>query len=185
MIDFSRADRQRPFSVWVQGIEYPVKTDFYLWIKFGRMIDGRKTIALGEADFLYQWGIPENREAGFQELVKFYENRQSLPRPAGKASGVIPYDWKLDSEYIYAAFMHQYGIDLIKTSPHWHDFCALFNSLVSTKLNDIISARYSKEKKGPLAEMRQAWEIIRDDPDMLPSSKRKRNEDWPTTTEQK
>jgi hypothetical protein len=185
MIDFSRADRQRPSSVWVQGIEYPVKTDFYLWIEFGRIIGGRKTIALGEADFLYEWGIPEDREAGFQELAKFYENRQPLPRPAGEASGVIPYDWELDSEYIYTAFMQQYGIDLINTSPHWHDFCALFNGLVSTKLNDIISARYGREKKGPLAEMRRAWEITGAGPDLPPAPERRRNEDWPTTTGQK
>ncbi|MDR1410806.1 MAG: bacteriophage Gp15 family protein [Spirochaetaceae bacterium] len=181
MIDFSRADRRRPSSVYVGGIEYPVKTDFHYWIAFGRLVEGRETFPLGEADFLYQWGIPGDREAGFRELVKFYENRQPLPRPAGKAPGVIPYDWELDSEYIYAAFMQQYRIDLVAASPHWHDFCALFNGLAGTKLNDIISARYGAEKKGPLAEMRQAWEIARDDPDLLPAPRRRRNEDWPTT----
>jgi hypothetical protein len=181
MIDFSRANRQRPSSIWVHETEYPVKTDFYLWINFGRLMENRKTIVLDEVNFLYQWKIPEDREAGFRELVKFFENRQPLPRPAGKADGVISCDWKLDSEYIYAAFLQQYGIDLITTNLHWFDFCALFNGLVNTKLNDIISARHGKEKKGPLAEIRQAWEIIKDDPDMLPSSKRRRNEDWPTT----
>jgi hypothetical protein len=181
MIDFSREDRRRPSSVWVREIEYPIKTDFYLWIKFGRLTEGRKTIALDEVNFLYQWKIPEDREAGFRELVKFYENRQPLPRPTGKAEGVVPYDWKLDSEYIYAAFMQRYGIDLIKTDLHWFDFRALFNGLVNTKLNDIIAARYGKEKKGPLAELRYAWEIIRNDPDILPAPQRRRNEDWPTT----
>ncbi|MDR2048369.1 MAG: bacteriophage Gp15 family protein [Treponema sp.] len=181
MIDFSGANRQRSSSVWIHGIEYPVKTDFYLWIKFGQLTEGRKTIVPDEVNFLYQWKIPEDRETGFRELVKFYENRQPLPRPSGKTYGIIPYDWKLDSEYIYAAFMQQYGIDLIKTNLHWFDFCALFNGLVNTKLNDIISARHGKEKKGPLAEMRHAWEIIRDDPDLLPASQRRRNADWPTT----
>jgi hypothetical protein len=182
MIDFSRADRRRPSSVWVSETEYLIKTDFYHWIDFGRLIEGKKTIALDEVNFLYQWKIPGDREAGFRELVKFYENRQPLPRPAGKASGVIPYDWKLDSEYIYAAFLQQYGIDLIKTDLHWFDFCALFNGLAGTKLNDIISARHGTEKKGPLAELRWAWEIIKDDPDLLPASQRRRNMDWPTTT---
>jgi hypothetical protein len=181
MIDFSGADRRRPSSVWVRGVEYPIKTDFYLWIKFGRMMEGRKTVSPEEFDFLYEWEIPGDREAGFPELLKFYENRQPLPRPTGKASGVIPYDWKLDSEYIYAAFMQQYGINLVTANLHWFDFRALFNGLVNTKLNDIISARYGKETKGPPAEIRRAWEIIGDDPDMLPSSKRRRNEDWPTT----
>jgi hypothetical protein len=181
MIDFSRADRQRPSSVWTHEVEYPIKTGFYHWINFGQLIEGQKTIALEKVNFLYQWKIPEDSEAGFQELFKFYENRQPLPRPAGKASGVIPYDWKMDSEYIYAAFMQQYRIDLITIDLHWFDFCALFNGLVSTKLNDIISARHSKEKKGPLAEMRYAWEIIREDPDMLPAFQRRRNADWPMT----
>jgi hypothetical protein len=181
MIDLSRANRQRPSSVWVDGIEYPIKTDFYLWINFGQLIEGRKTIALDEVNFLYQWEIPGDREAGFRELTKFYENRQPLPRPSGKADGVVSYDYKLDSEYIYAAFMQQYGIDLTTANLHWFDFSALFNGLVNTKLNDIISARHGKEKKGPLAEMRWAWEIIRNDPDLLPAPQRRRNADWPTT----
>jgi hypothetical protein len=181
MIDFSRADRQRPSSVCVNGIEYPIKTEFYLWINFGQLIEGRESIVLEEVNFLYQWKIPEDREAGFRELAKFYENRQILPRPTGKADGVISYDWELDSEYIYAAFMQQYRIDLITTDLHWFDFCALFNGLVNTKLNDIISARQGKDKRGPLAEMRWAWEIIREDPDLLPAAQRRRNADWPTT----
>jgi hypothetical protein len=185
MIDFSGADRRRPSSICVSEVEYPIKTDFYLWIHFGQMIEGRKTIALEEADFLYQWKAPEDREAGFRELTKFYENRQPLPRPTGKAEDVVPYDWKLDSEYIYAAFMQQYRIDLVTANLHWFDFCALFNGLANTRLNDIISARHGKDAKGPLAEMRWAWEIIREDPDMLPASQRRRNADWPTTTGQK
>lgn len=39
------------------------------------------------------------------------------------------YSFSYDDEYIYAAFMEAYGIDLTKAEMHWWKFRALFNSL--------------------------------------------------------
>ena len=39
------------------------------------------------------------------------------------------YDFEIDSELIYAAFMQQYKIDLSTVDLHWWKFKALFNSL--------------------------------------------------------
>lgn len=39
------------------------------------------------------------------------------------------YSFNYDDEYIYAAFMEAYGIDLTEAEMHWWKFRALFNSL--------------------------------------------------------
>ena len=134
--------------------------------------EGVNSFNLYELDYLYkiiklgdqEYGIPENREAGYKELCKFFRNDQPLPHSVGKQSNVKAVDWLIDSEYINCAFIQQYGIDLIKADLHWHDFLSLFNGLRETKLTDIISARYySKSKKpksyDPMDEMRLSWEL--------------------------
>jgi hypothetical protein len=173
MIDLSKEQRQRQSSIWVAGVEYPIKTEFYLWINFEKQIVGKSVTLdmLDQFDCLYQWRVPEDREAGFKELIRFYENRQPLPRPSGKPSNVIAFDYELDSEYVYAAFLQQYGINLIEQSVHWHDFLSLFNGLVDTKLSQIISARYDTSKPG--ADMRRAWEILKEvSPEEMPQMKK-------------
>jgi len=169
MIDLAAAERRRQDSVWVQEyvpkdgalelepIEYKIHTEFCHWITFEKIIM-RRDYSYNEFDYLYQMGHPDNRQGGFVELCKFYRNEQPLPRP-GKSSGVIGYDWEQDSEYIRAAFLQQYRIDLLNTDLHWHDFQGLFNALTDTKLNQIMSARYDDSKTGPLADMRKAWAV--------------------------
>lgn len=161
MIDFSKAlaDRQRQNSIWVDNIEYIIKTDFSVWICFDEKISDQESVILKEFDYLYAWKAPDDRAAGFKELMKFYRNEQPLPRPTGSKSGAITLDWKIDSEYIWAAFLERYGINLLEKDMHWHDFLALFNALTGTMINNIMSARNDDSKKGPLLDMRLAWEI--------------------------
>ncbi len=54
------------------------------------------------------------------------------------------FDFLQDSQYIYASFMYDYGIDLFQQQAklHWWKFIALFNSLSeSSKMSQIISIR--------------------------------------------
>jgi len=171
MIPLDKKDRSRQSSIWVDGEEYLIQTDFHYWISFGKKMEGAKEINLLELDCLYRimtvdgrdYGIPENRLKGYEELCKFYRNDQPLPHPAGK-QGARAFDWLIDSDYIYAAFLQQYGIDLEITDMHWHKFMALFYGLKDTKFNDIMSARlYEKPKKNDkrdgMEELKNAWEL--------------------------
>ena len=171
MIPLDKADRSRQSGIWVDGEEYLIHTAFHYWISFGKKMEGAKEINLLELDCFYkiitvggkEYGIPENRAKGYEELCKFYRNDQPLPHPAGK-QGARAFDWLIDSEYIYAAFLQQYGIDLETEDLHWHKFLSLFNSLTGTKLNDIISARlYEKpvknDKKDGMEELKNAWKL--------------------------
>ena len=174
MIALNKKDRSRQDRVWIDGQDYLIHTEFYHWIAFGKKFEnmhreGIEKFSLCDLDYLYKvitldgvnYGIPENKLAGYEELCKFYNNEQPLPRPIGKTN-IIGIDWLIDSEYIYSAFLQQYGIDLIKTDLHWHDFLSLFNGLRETKLNDIMSSRFytnTKSKKDPMEESRKAWEL--------------------------
>jgi len=168
LIPLDKADRSRQSSIWVDGEEFLIHTDFHYWISFGKKIESPE-INLFEFDYLYKiisvdgkgYGIPENRQAGFEELCKFYQNAQPLPHPTGK-QGVRAFDWLIDSEYITAAIIQQYGIDIETTDTHWHRFLMLFNGLKDTKFNDIVQARlYEKPKKKSdgMEEMKNAWKL--------------------------
>ena len=166
MIDFSKLDRSRQKSVIVDGIEYEIQTGFCFGINFENMHnawrkEGKEAVDLGELNVFYKSLVPENKLAGYEELCKFYRNDQPLPNPTGKQSNVRGMDWLLDSEYILAAFRQQYMINLLIDDLHWHDFMSLYNGLIGTKINDIVSARYSKPegKFDPMKEMRRAWEL--------------------------
>ena len=56
----------------------------------------------------------------------------------------IVLDFAIDADYIYAAFMEQYGIDLLTARLHWYSFNALLHGLHDTELNNIINARLYK-----------------------------------------
>jgi hypothetical protein len=170
MIDFTKSieARQRQNSVWVDDVEYEIRTEFFHWVWFGRRII--KSPRYSDFDLLYKFTIPENRITGFNELLKFYRNEQPLPHDTGEKSCIIGMDWKIDSEYIRAAFLQHYRIDLLITDIHWHDFLALFNALKETMINDIISARYykkseskdpSKEYEEQMEKRRKAWALER------------------------
>jgi len=159
MIDFTKSvkARKRQDSVWVENIEYKIHTEFFHWVAFGRKIIKSKTY--DEFDWLYIFGIPDNRQAGFEQLMKFYINEQPLPHPTKEKNNVISIEWKIDSEYIRAAFLQQYGIDLLVTDLHWHCFTALFNALKDTVINDIMSARLYKGKGKEMNKLRERWVI--------------------------
>jgi len=170
MIDFRKTikNRQRQGLVVVNGVEHKIHTEFCFWVSFAKKIEewNRTGEAPGydEFDYLYASPVPDDRAAGYEELLKFYRNEQKLPNKVGKESSIRAVDWVIDSEYIYAAFLQQYGIDLIKTDLHWHNFLALFNALTGTKMNEIISARfYDKNEKRKYEELqeesREMWAL--------------------------
>jgi len=158
MIDFTKSDRRRQDSVCVNGTEYKIHTKFFWWVLFGRMIIKKHPLA--DYDQFYKFPDENlDRQAGFEQLMKFYINEQPLPHPSKEKADAIAVEWKIDSEYIRAAFLQQYGIDLLTADIHWHCFHALFNALKDTVINDIMSARLYKGKGKEMNKLRERWEI--------------------------
>ena len=147
MISLDKVDRSRQKSVWVGGIEYLIHTGFFHWLAFEKKVLG-KTIThemLPEFDYLYVGGIPDDRAAGYNELLKFWRNEQPLPKDLGRENKTRTIDWHIDSERICEVFLRLYGIDLETQNIHWHKFLGLFYSYLCN-LDKVIEARVYEKK---------------------------------------
>lgn len=126
-----------PRSVWVDGEEFEIVADFRTSILFELLMqdddveDTEKTV---KALRLYYPVIPGNLEAAVDAMLWFYgcgrEKGGKKSEAKGKKSHERIYSFDYDDDYIFAAFLSQYGIDLQDIEYlHWWKFRALFNSL--------------------------------------------------------
>ena len=152
MIRLDNIDRTRKHSVWVEDQEYFIHTSFPHWLAFEKKLEGIDNNSdYSEFDYLYKtiasngvfYGRPEDKLAGLVQLVEFYKEpfNTVLPRDVGDNLNIKAIDWIIDSEYINAAFMSQYRINLITNDLHFHEFIYLFRSLKGHVINDIMAMR--------------------------------------------
>lgn len=120
-----------PGTITAGGLEYPVETDFRVWVEFQSILTGSGTE--GEraerlAGFMERLGLPPSREA-LEAMLEFYTAESRERAVASQKARPMAFDFQQDSEYIYAAFMGAYGIDLTTAALHWWRFKALFKAL--------------------------------------------------------
>ncbi len=165
MIELKKA--RLPESVEVDGSLYPIHTSFKYWLRFTELLADRNTPP-ADFDFIYSTEKkPQSRMDGLIALIQFCSPPQILPHTdklEGSSEKVV--DYAIDADYIFAAFMEQYGIDLVESDMHWYKFQALFKGLHSTKLNEIIGYRLWENTGGKrdaytrqMEKLKNAWEI--------------------------
>ncbi len=93
-------------------------------------------------DVFRVWLLNPVEKAGL--LDRIYKEQIELPKrhPAGRQERIL--DFSRDSQYIYASFMQEYGIDLIEQQGklHWKKFAALFQGLSEkTKIREVMRIR--------------------------------------------
>ena len=114
----------------------------------------------------YEWLSEEipifECKADYDGIFDFAFPKNVIPHSdSSRGEQVLFYD--VDGDYIYSAFMQQYGIDLIDIKElHWHKFKALLNGIGKpTKLNEIMSYRaYTGEHvkaEDQYRKLREAW----------------------------
>lgn len=125
-----------PDCVEIDGEAFHINTDFRVWVKIELLFSDdvpegyRLPLALGLAFDT----IPENKEEAAEALLAFYsggkitEKKASGKKKKSRRNRRI-YSFEYDSEYIYAAFLQAYGIDLADVKMHWFKFKALFAAL--------------------------------------------------------
>ena len=163
MIDLKKAGL--PESIEVEGSLYYIQTSFKYWLRFLELLEN-KDIVPNDFDFMYKGSKPSNRQDGILALMQFCSPPELLPRFQEDDGGGKVVDYIIDADYIYAAFLEQYGIDLISSDMHWYKFQALFKGLHETKLNEIIGYRLYEHTGGKkddyvrqMEKLRNAWEL--------------------------
>lgn len=119
-----------PTSIIIGGTEYEINTDFRVMIKFENLIFD-STVSDEEKVIRSLLGfykiMPDNAIEAANKLLWFYRCGKEEAK-GGNHKRI--YDYEYDADYIYAAFLNQYDIDINSIDYlHWWKFKALFSGL--------------------------------------------------------
>lgn len=125
-----------PIAVEIDNKNYEINSDFRTSILFELLMQDK---SIGEEDKifmalqLYYPVIPENINEAIEQMLWFYRCGKDITKSKGNGKGKSVtqiYSFEYDDDYIYAAFMDQYNIDLQDIEYlHWWKFKAMFKSL--------------------------------------------------------
>lgn len=165
-----------PTSVLINGVEYPIRSNFRTMIRLEELlqdpdVDEQDRVWLALRLFYHE--IPENMEKAVEQLLWFYrcDKQENLYQKKARKRKVKRtdriYDFQYDDDYIYAAFMSQYHLDLHEVEYlHWWKFRAMFNSLNDdTQFVKIMEYRaveldkVPKEKRAFYKRMKQLYAL--------------------------
>ena len=170
-----------PEVICVDGIDYPIHTDFRNWIKITLIFEKNgnqinpdmltdifkccfKTDNTGKAI------LPSTLQKTIGGIIAFHCGNVTY-KGNNKNSNSIrhrAFDFEYDSNLLYAAFLAQYGIDLEQIEYlHWWKFKALFDGLNDQhKLSEVIKCRRTdlakvknKEQRKYIRQMQSAYRI--------------------------
>lgn len=125
-----------PETVDIDGAEYRINSDFRISILFELLMQDDevgKRQKLIQGLKLYYPEIPHNVTMAVDKMIWFYrcgKETESGGHGSGSGRAKQIYSFEYDDDYIYAAFLEQYGIDLQDIEElHWWKFRALFRGL--------------------------------------------------------
>lgn len=144
-----------PDTVEIDGAEYRINSDFRTSIRFELLAqeeedDGK--IILGLLRLYYGDHVPGNMAEAVEKAFWFYSGGDAKKKDevSSDKQRLNPYSFEHDWDYIYSAFLEQFGIELEESDLHWWKFRALFQSLSDkTKFSEIICYRTIKLSQIP------------------------------------
>ena len=155
-----------PETVEIDGLQYPINTDFRISILFEQLLaDASLTEQekLLQALRLYYPMIPTNIPEAIEQILWFYRCGKEQKAVVEDKSSAAVFDYDYDDQYIYAAYLDQYGIDLQDINHlHWWKFKAMFAGLKEdNKLCKImdIPGDMPKAQKEFYKKMKKLYEI--------------------------
>lgn len=163
-----------PKIVYVGGAPYAINSDFRITIAFEILMqdpeieDAQKARKALE---LYYPLIPHDLDDAVDQIMRFYQGGKKYRQEQAQRSGALGlddeqriYSFEHDDDYIYAAFLSQYHVDLQEVPyMHWWKFRAMFHSLRSdAKISEIMGYRSMKLDGKMTAEQRSYYQKMKD-----------------------
>lgn len=163
-----------PTTVEIDGVEYEINSDFRTSILFELLM---QDYTIGEKEKIYMALelyypiIPTNIDEAIEQMLWFYRcgKDEVKSKGTGKGRGATQiYSFEHDDDYIYSAFLDQYGLDLQDIQYlHWWKFKAMFKALKED--NEIVkimgyramdlSKIQDKEQKKYYKKMKELYRI--------------------------
>lgn len=164
-----------PIKVNIEGEDYKINSDFRTSILFELLMQDN---SISEEDKiiqaleLYYPKLSKNLNEAIEKILWFYRcgkdevESKNTNKGTGKSTQIYSFDY--DDDYIYSAFLDQYGIDLQDIEYlHWWKFKAMFNGLkednqivkiMSYRSMDLSKIR-DKEEKAYYKRMKDIYKI--------------------------
>lgn len=125
-----------PDSVRICGELVKIRTDFRVWLMLEQLLSDDTLNQFERVSLALNLCYPEqatDASEAVNALIWFYRGGnpedKRLTKMAEKNPPKKVYDIDQDAEFIFAAFMQTYGIDLTTASLHWWQFRAMMHSL--------------------------------------------------------
>ena len=149
-----------PRYVYVGGEPFLIHTDFRVWMRFCNQFERWDKSGDMDISYLFVDCVPLiETEADVKAILEFAYPPAVLPKESGGGDERI-LDYEIDSDYIYSAFLGQYGIDLLEADMHWHKFRALLSGLnSSTRLYEIMGYRCYEGKDKDYLKQKNKWQL--------------------------
>ena len=140
-----------PKMLRISGKFYPIASDFRTWILITELIEDPELTDAEKLDTTavlvfgsYPFGSWDEWIEAYQQILWFYRCGRE-PQDDGSQDGgssTDAFSFEYDADYIYAAFMSAYHIDLTAQTLHWWQFMALLRAIPGdTELSRIIGYR--------------------------------------------
>ena len=166
------SQEELPTSIIADDLEIPVSADFRSWIKADLIMKDRQIPKEAKLPVICQYidldltdldvTIPDL----WAGIFKFYMCEQEPRGEVASDSRATAYRFDCDWWLIYAAFIQQYGINLLTADLHWFEFRALLDGLteqtqfikvVQARLRD--TSRLKGEEKAQAEKLKRYWKV--------------------------
>lgn len=131
---------------------YRIKTDFRSWIMFENIMIDAGIKDRFKPYFMLDKIMTEQYDNNDIEhilnaLFLFYRMEKPVKQTRQKSS-ILGYRYDYDMDLILAAFMQQYGVNLLTTNMHWWEYKSLFDGLTDkTKFIQVVGYRTADTSK--------------------------------------
>lgn len=162
-----------PITVNIEGEDYRINSDFRTSILFELLMQDNSISdedKIMQALELYYPKLPKNINEAVEHMLWFYRCGKDMIETKSKGTGKSTqiYSFDFDDDYIYSAFLDQYGIDLQDVEYlHWWKFKAMFKALKED--NEIVkimgyramdlSKIKDKEEKSHYKKLKELYKI--------------------------